>query len=208
MKKEMENQKASVLRRRAEEKLKEATSGSADFSGASPEKMARLIHEVEVHQIKLEMQNDELRRIQAELEKARDRYYELYDFAPVGYFTVSEKGIIDQANLTGAAMMGMERSALIAKPFTGFVLRDDQDIFYKLRQRLLETETPHACESRLVKKDGQAFYAGMECMVIKNQGDDLRRIRAAVSDISDRKQAQESLQRAHQELERMVENRI
>jgi PAS domain S-box-containing protein len=169
--------------------------------------MARLIHELEVHQIELEMQNDELRGIQAELENARDRYSDLYDFAPVGYFSVSEKGIIDQVNLIGAAMIGIERSALIAKPFTGFVLRDDQDIFYKLRQRLLETETPHACELRLVKKNGQAFYARLECLVIKNQGDNLRRIRAAVSDISKSKQAQESLLKAHDELERMVAKR-
>ena len=169
--------------------------------------MASLIHELEVHQIELEMQNDELRRTQAELEKARDRYSDLYDFAPVGYFTVSEKGIIDQVNLTGAAMIGTERSALIGNPFTGFVLRDDQDIFYKLRRRLLETETPHACELRLVKKDGQAFYARLECLVIKNQDDDLRQIRAAVSDISERRQAQEFLQKTHDELERMVAER-
>jgi PAS domain S-box-containing protein len=207
MKKVMENQKESEFRRRAEEKLKEATGGSEDLSDVSPERMARLIHELEVHQIELEMQNDELRGIQAELENARDRYSDLYDFAPVGYFSVSEKGIIDQVNLTGAAMIGIERSALIAKPFTGFVLRDDQDIFYKLRQRLLETETPHACELRLVKKNGQAFYARLECLVIKNQGDNLRRIRAAVSDISKSKQAQESLLKAHDELERMVAKR-
>ena len=77
----------SELRRRAEKKLKEATSVTGDFSGMSPEKMASLIHELQVHQIELEMQNDELRRIQGELEKTRDRYSHLYDFAPVGYFT-------------------------------------------------------------------------------------------------------------------------
>jgi PAS domain S-box-containing protein len=169
--------------------------------------MARLIHELEVHQTELPMQNDELRRIQAELEKARDRYSDLYDFAPVGYFTMSDKGIIAEVNLTGAAMIGMERSALIGNPFTRFVLRDDQDIFYKLRQRLLETGTPHACELRLVEKDAQAFYARLECTVIKNQGDDSRQIRTAVSDISGRGQAQEFLQKTHGELGRMVAER-
>ena len=207
MKKKKENQEESELRRRAKEKLKEANRGRKDHSGMPPERMARLIHELEVHQIELEMQNDELRRIQAELEDARDRYSDLYDFAPVGYFTMGDKGIIDQVNLTGAAMIGTERSALIGKPFAGFVLRDDQDIFYKLRKGLLETGTPHAGELRLLKKDGQAFYARLECLVIQNREDDLRQIRAAVSDISERQQAQELLQKTHDELERTVEKR-
>ena len=182
------------LRQRAEEKLKEAISGSEDLSGVSPERMANLIHELQVHQIELEMQNDELRRIQGELEKTRDKYSHLYDFAPVGYFTVSEKGIIEEVNLTGASMTGIERNALIGKPFSRFVLREDQDIFYKYRQRLLETETSRSCELRLVRNDGHDFYACMECMVIKNKGDDLRQIRAAVSDITERKRAEEVLE--------------
>ena len=114
--------------------------------------MATLIHELRVHQIELKMQNEELRRIQGELEKTRDRYSHLYDFAPVGYFTVSEKGIIEEANLTIAAMLGVERSALIGKPFTHFILKEDQDIFYKHRQQLLETEEPQSCELRLGEK--------------------------------------------------------
>jgi PAS domain S-box-containing protein len=207
VKKKKENQEEAELRRRAEERLKKANRGSEDLAGVSPERMARLIHELEVHQTELLMQNDELRRIQAELEKARDRYSDLYDFAPVGYFTMSDKGIIAEVNLTGAAMIGMERSALIGNPFTRFVLRDDQDIFYKLRQHLLETETPHACEPRLVKKNGQAFYARMECMVVKNQDDDSRQIRAAVSDISERKHAHEFLKKTYDELERIVAER-
>jgi two-component system cell cycle sensor histidine kinase/response regulator CckA len=186
----------SELRQRAEEKLKEATSDGEDLSGVSPERMASLIHELQVHQIELKMQNDELRRIQGELERTRDKYSHLYDFAPVGYFTVSEKGIIEEVNLTGAAMTGIERSALIGKPFTRLVLRDDQDIFYKYRQRLLETETSRSSELRLVRNDGHEFYARMECMVIKNKGDDLRQIRAVVSDITERKRMEEELLRA------------
>ena len=134
----------SDLRRCAERKLTEATIGNVEVSGISPEKMANLIHELQVHQIELEMQNVELRRVQQELEKTRDRYSHLYDFAPVGYFTVSEKGIIDEVNLTGASLIGIERNSLIGKPFSLFVLREDQDIFYKLRQRLLETEKPQS----------------------------------------------------------------
>jgi two-component system cell cycle sensor histidine kinase/response regulator CckA len=158
--------------------------------------MASLIHELQVHQIELEMQNDELRCIQGELERTRDRYYHLYDFAPVGYFTLSEKEIIEEVNLTGASMTGIERSALIGKPFSRFVLRDDQDIFYQHRQRLLETETSRSFDLRLVRNDGHEFYARMECMIIKNKGDDLRQIRAVVSDITEHKRMEEELLRA------------
>ena len=196
----------SELRRQAEEKLKEATSGSEDLSGVSPERMTNLIHELQVHQIELKMQNDELRRIQGALERTRDKYSHLYDFAPVGYFTMSEKGIIEEVNLTGAAMIGIERSALIGKPFTRLVLRDDQDIFYKHRERLLETETSQSCELRLINKDGHKFYAGMKCMVIKNKGGDLRQIRTVVSDITEHKRAEEALRESEERFRTAFEN--
>ena len=143
----------SELRRRAEDEIETAAGSTEASPEMSPEKMKALIHELRVHQIELQMQNDELRRIQGELEETRDKYSHLYDFSPVGYFTVTEKGIIDEANLTMASMLGMERGALVGKPFSRFILKDDQDIFYKLRHRLLETEEPRTCELRLVKKD-------------------------------------------------------
>ena len=202
-----ENQTDSELRRRAEEKLKEAAGGMEDLSEVPPERMASLIHELQVHQIELQMQNDELRRIQGELEKTRDKYSHLYDFSPVGYVTLTEKGIIDEANLPLASMLGVERSTLVGKPFSRFILKEDQDVFYKLRHRLLETEEPGTCELRLVKKDGQAFFANLECMVVKDRGDDSRFIRGAVSDISERRLIAEALQEAHNGLEQRVEDR-
>ena len=159
------------LRQRTEEKLKEATSGSEDLSGASPERMTHLIHELQAHQIELRIQNDELHRI------------------------LSEKGNIEEINLTGATMLGVERNALIGKPFTRFIMREDQDIFYQHRQNLLATETSQSCELRLVKKDSHEFYVNLESIVIKNKEDNLRWIRATVSDITERKQADEELKR-------------
>ena len=195
----------SELRRQAEEKLKETTSGCEDLSGASPDKMASLIHELQVHQIELTMQNDELRRIQDELENTRDRYTHLYDFAPVGYFTISENGTIEGVNLTGAAMIGIERRALIGKPFTRLVYKDDQDILYGHRQRLLDTEASQSCELRLVKKDGQAFHVRMECLVIKNKDDAFRQIRATVSDITEHKMAEETLKESEEMYRQLFE---
>jgi PAS domain S-box-containing protein len=152
----------SALRQRAEEKLKEATSTTGDYSEMSAEKMASLIHELEVHQIELKMQNDELRRIQGELEKTRDRYSHLYDFAPVGYFTLTEKGIIQEANLSCASMLGVERSSIIGKPFSRFIFKDDQDAFYFHRKTLFEANAKQVCELRLVRKDRTQFHAQLE----------------------------------------------
>jgi len=196
-----------TLRRRAEKELATEAGGTGLLSEMSPEKMAGLIHDLQVHQVELKMQNDELRQIQGELEKTRDRYGHLYDFAPVGYFTVSQDGVIHEANLTIAVMLGIDRSTLIGQPFTRFLLRDDQDTFYKHQQRLLEMETPQSCELRLVKKDDQEFYARLECTVFKNKGNDLKQIRITASDVTDRKQAEEALLKAHYELELRVEER-
>ena len=202
MKTNKHTREVSELRQRAEKGLETAAGGTEAFSGMSPEEMKALMHELEVHQIELKMQNQELLRIQEELEKARDKYSHLYDFSPVGYVALTEKGIIDEANLTLASLFGVERSALIGKPFSRFILKDDQNIFYELRRRLLETEETRTSELRLVKKDGQVFFADLECMVLKDRGDDARFIRGAVIDISERKKAEEKNRVYLEQLER------
>ena len=75
-----------------------------------------------VHEIELEMQNEELRRSQETLEESRNEYAELYDFSPVGYLTLDKKGLVTRANLTACSLLGIKRSLLLEKPFSGFVL--------------------------------------------------------------------------------------
>jgi PAS domain-containing protein len=87
-----------------------------------------------VHQIELELQNEELRRAQAELDIARARYFDLYDLAPVGYCTISEQGLILEANLTVAALLGVARSELVKQPISRFILKKDEDIYYLHRK--------------------------------------------------------------------------
>ena len=196
----------SELRRRAEEKLKKKTGDNEAPSGMSHEKMASLIHELQVHQIELEMQNDELRLIQVELEKTRDKYSHLYDFAPVGYLTISDKGMILEANLTCAGMLGVERRLLIGTLFSHFINKDDQDIFYLNRMRLIETKSRQIFELRIMKKDGTRFYARLESIATFIDDSDQIQIRIAMSDISERKEAREILDRKMLELnQRMKE---
>jgi len=133
------------------------------------------------------MQNEELRRIQEELEEARDRYSHLYDFAPVGYLTVNEKGIVEGANLTFATLMGMERSAVVGKPFSRFIQREDQDVYYLNIQRLLESGALQSFKLRLTKNDGSDFFTNLECMLIRENVSAPKQIRIVVSDITEQK---------------------
>ena len=95
------------------------------------------------------MQNEELRRAQAELEISRSRYFDLFDMAPVGYCTISETGLILEINLTAANLLGANRSELVMQPFSRFIQIQDQDVYYFYRKRLFETQVPQHCELRL-----------------------------------------------------------
>jgi PAS domain-containing protein len=134
--------KTSSLRKRAEEFLNKHPEAIKEIASVDVKKLVADLH---VHQIELEIQNEELRRAQLELEASRDRYSDLYDFAPVGYATVSEKGLILQANLACAAMLGIERGAMIRKPFSRFITKDDQDVFYLHQKKLFETKAKQTC---------------------------------------------------------------
>ena len=112
------------IRRRAEERLKEQQNGSNSGTSHSASPIPhsdtdtqKLIHELQVHQIELEMQNEELSLSWAEVEAALERYADLYDFAPVGYFTLDRDGTISQCNLTGACLLGVERARLVNRRF-------------------------------------------------------------------------------------------
>src|ERR1039458_9788434 len=123
----LEEDSGKALRRRAEALAGErAGEMPENVEILSPEAARRALHELRVHQIELEMQNEELRRTQQELEASRERYFDLYDLAPVGYFTLSEQGLILEANLTAAKLFGVARSVLVKQPLSRFILPEDQ----------------------------------------------------------------------------------
>ncbi len=163
----------------------------------TPEETRQVLHDLRVHQIELEMQNEELRRVQMELESSRARYFDLYDLAPVGYVTASEKGLILEANLTAATLLGAARGALIKQRLTSFILPEDQQIYYFHRKQLFETGAPQICEMRLVKKDGAHFWARLEATVAQD-ADGAPVYRAVMSDITERKREEEALRESEE----------
>ncbi len=168
---------AAEVRRRAEERLREKQRRQRSKVGdqATAGETQRLVHELQVHQIELEMQNEELRRTQVELEASRARYFDLYDLAPVGYCTLNEKGLIHEGNLTAAAMLGVARNALVNQPLSRFILYEDQDIYYTFRKQLFEIGTPKTCELRMLRAGAdmprhverhQRAQADRECPIV------------------------------------------
>ena len=180
---------------------------SEGLKDTAVEDIKNVIQELQVHQIELEMQNEELRQTQRELHAERDKYADQYDFAPVGYFSISEKGMIMEANRTGAAMLGVERGRLIHQPFSRFIDKDDQEAFYFHRKKLIETKTKQTYELRILKKDKPQFHVQMECIPVVDENGTFGQIRATVTNITDRKQAEGALRKAHDELERRLEER-
>jgi len=200
---------AAELRRLAEEKFRAAPQVPEDVAALSPEQTQRTLHELRVHQIELEMQNEELRQMQTQLNAARARYFDLYDLAPVGYVTLSEQGLILEANLTAATLLGATRGALVQQSLARFIHKDDQIIYYQHRKALFEKGPPHACELRMLNKDGTAFWAQLTANAAPGPStssgqaaDGAPVCRIALSDITARKQAEQENMKQLDELRR------
>ncbi len=146
---------ADELREQAEERLDRLSADAVDAGSPVPEDIAAVVHELRVHQIELEMQNEELRRAQLELQTSREKYFELFDLAPVGYLILSDKSVVRDANLTAARLLGVERQQLVGRPVTAFILAPDQDVYYRHHRMLERTGEPQTCELRLRSVGGE-----------------------------------------------------
>jgi two-component system, cell cycle sensor histidine kinase and response regulator CckA len=181
-------------RERAEEKARKLFMQSSEkLEALTPERTRPLLYELRVHQIELEMQNEELRRAQSELEGARARYFDLYDLAPIGYLTINEKGLILEVNLAAANLLGVARSALIKRPLSRFVLRQEQDAFYRHRKEIFETGQSRACELEMAREDGTQFWARLETNAARD-AESAPVCHVAISDITESKRVFQELQ--------------
>ena len=175
-------------------KAEVALSGiSAAESAVQPAEV--LLHELLVHKVELEMQVQELQRAHASMEEARDRYLDLYDFAPVGYFTINRECLIDEINLTGAAMLGVDRIKLLKRRFSKFVAPVDQDRWHRLFMNIMEHAEiePQAFVLEMIRGDGSTFYAHLDCQR-REVADAPPMLRLALIDISRIKQAEAEMQ--------------
>ncbi|HEY5995774.1 MAG TPA: PAS domain-containing protein [Candidatus Deferrimicrobiaceae bacterium] len=178
------------LRRRAEDKMRSTGEPGPPERFETPDlsrpgEAERLIHELQVHQIELEMQNDELRRTFDELELSHGRYLDLYDFAPVAYFTLAEDGTILEANLTASILLGITRTELIGSPFDRYVFADDQETCLRQRKTLLASNEPGSGDLRMLRANAAPFWASVKGDVSKAE-DGSTVLRIVVGDIDDR----------------------
>jgi len=193
----------SGLRNRAEEKLRpDATL----IENLSDEEVRKLAHELQVHQIELEMQNDELRKAQIEIEESRQKYTDLYNEAPVGYITLDDAGLILEANLTIAEMLATE-DLLIHSVFHYSIIREDQDIFYIYLKEVFDGKAQkHTCEIRLCGKDDTTFYARLDG-VLAQDSDGNSICRTSTTDTTERKKAAEEIKQLNKSLEQRIAER-
>ena len=160
-----------TLRQNAEQQIRHEPQGIANTAETmSPELMQILIHELRVHQIELELQNEELRRKQAELDSSRSMYFDLYHHAPIGYCTLNAHGLILESNLVVCNLLGVTPDSIAMARFRKFIVPDDQDIFYGHRHRLMISGKTESCELRLRHKDGIATWVQLDSNTSQGAG--------------------------------------
>ncbi len=189
------------LRSRAEEEFK---SKMADMELPRSEKeMLKLVQDLQVHQIELEMQNEELRRSEEELMASRDRFSLLYDFAPMGYFTLGLDAVIKTVNLTGATLLGMERSRIVNRPFSYFVARSDRPLVSDFLQKVFESKERQTCEVKLSDAGSRPLFVRIEAVA----ADSGKECLASVVDITALRQMGKELQESLEALQREMAER-
>jgi len=180
-----------TMRQLAEARLseKQRSLPRSERGQQSAEERQRDLHELQVHQIELEMQNEELRRAQLLLDAARARYFDLYDLAPVAYFTLSDKGLIQEVNLTTLTLLAATKGELVARPLSPFILKEDQDRYYHYRKELLRDGNPPPCPLRMVKTDGTIIWVQLTART-SHDAAGITAYHVTLSDITARKHAE------------------
>jgi PAS domain S-box-containing protein len=193
---------AALLRQKAEELLKIKPTKTAAIL---PElETLKLIHELEVHQIELEMQNEELTNAKEKSETDGEKYAELYDFAPAGYFTLSKEGEILQLNLTGATMIGKVRSQLVKTQFSYFVSVDTKPVFTAFLEKIFTGNSKKSCEVNIEIHNKEPMYVHLSGIAVEN-GESCF---VTMVDINERKRAEEALKASEEKFRNLFQTMI
>jgi PAS domain S-box-containing protein len=175
------------LRERAEALLRSKVPGLQELP---LDDMRALVYELQVHQIELEMQNDELRRGQIALEAANKKYGDFYDFAPVGFLTLDGAGLIREVNLTAVKQLGVNRNRILNRPLAVFMEREDIGRFRLCLRRVFQEPEPRYFEVKLKRPDGGIFFARLDSVAVTDISGE-RVCHTSVTDLSDLKQAEQ-----------------
>jgi len=157
-----------------------------------PRSVEELLREIQLYQFQLEIQSEEIRQARLELEASRERYADFYDFSPVGYITLDGDAVIKEINRTGTTQLGMQRDMLLHQRFSQFVAPEDRECWHGYFQSALKHDNQQACELLLRRTDGICFFAQLHCLRLQNHAGDLA-VRAVLTDITERKQAEINL---------------
>lgn len=196
-KKTRDTRELARLRERAEARLEKSPEAVSETPAGD---VQNLVHELRVHQAELEMQNEELRRVQLDLENSRDRFAHLYDLAPVGYLTLDAEGVIREANLTAARLLSLDRRALLKKQLSRFITAESQDDFYLHRQQVFTTGTQQTCELQMRLPDEAVFTGRLECIVETAAQGVSSQCLVALSDVTRHRQAENAMRESQAQL--------
>ncbi len=193
------------LRQRAEALLENSGDKTVpDVTSLSAEQVQELLHDLQTHQIELELQNQELRETQLELEQLTARYADLYERAPIGYCTLGESGLIVEANRVAGDLFGVDSQSLIGRGFSRFVAKEDHITEYRKRGELLDSGKPQRFELRLLKANSDVFWGRLHASTVEDL-DGRRVCRLLISDITETKLAELALQAERERLGNVID---
>ena len=198
-----ENLKENKLRKKAEEIVRNNFNRLENQSTD----MDELVHNLRVHQIELEIQNEELKLAQLKIEDSQRKYFDLYNFAPLGYFTLDNDGLILEVNLAGAALLGIEKVNLQKMAFIRYITPNCRNKFHQHLKEVLENGFKQTFELKLLRKDNHSFYALLDLVTVSDDNGNVQKFRIAATDITKFKNTEKKLREYQENLEDEVKNR-